>query len=1164
VANYGSATKVEFSRWLGLVDEDDPTNLPMGCAALAQNCRFSLTEVETRFGIQTAIQGLNQSAITGLLGSAYTPESATQSYFQAILLYDYLGTLQIENPTGGGTTTGISSPLVTLPAKSHMIGTQAYNRDWLAFSNLQTPTSFCSVYDLYTKNLWPYGMKPVGFGWYAGAQVLVGECVTPSILLDGVTVENGNGHLYICTQAGTLGANQPVWPLTEGGTVNDGGAVWKEQTPVLANCIAPPPAPSLSLAGSGTIATAKDVYIAISLLNEQGESLPSLTSVITTIAGSSSVLVQIPTLASLPGWERGLPPQYIPNGANVYVSIVAHGAAAPALSSYNLFVSGVALGSMVLVTSSGLGAGTQYPGGSDSVTLNLGPSDSNTVYSGGISGFPSVAVISGTTISLYVDASVIGTLGAGGAIEWDISGDSGATWTSLYGVGGTHVVFGPALLTFGLPGGVTNIDTVQLRIKATGTTGPGAHLAVSGDITSCYITIPTVPLAPSLGNTARITGGLIPTPIVEPIITRASGTGSFSAGRDVYILQTYENAIGETLPGPANSIIDTQLNDAVVVTTEFLEGYAITAINLYECDVPTGTTFDGNDFPPFANFTKIGSYGNGVVVTVTGPASGSPPPTVNTTGSAGNIARDTLQGGPNSTQGYRWAVVAYQDFVGSISGIRSSAAFKYVVDENGWELGVFNLPTGPAYIQNVVVGFAVADGLDVGPFAYSPMTLVSDGIQITTTVFANGTSSATVNFSDEYLTGLLADSQTNITDRLRVIQPQQCVDIYYSPSVDRIFQTGVPGFYSGHWVSLAADPESYYGDTSGVTVGTSDGERAICVREYKGTLYSLRERSGFELNPATADPATWTPTQRWTKMGPCGPRAVDVCGKFLIFVHSSGIYKYESDYPELVSKELPRWWNTINWKAQQAIWCAIDVEQHEVRMGFPVGGSTIPNVVLTLNYEEGWNNPLLFSRYSGKEITIEQCRKYSVDNLQGYVGGRFYRTISNQPDPMGEGPVNTTQEVERQFISQFLISSSGPDGTVQAVSPGVYNDNGSGIDCQYESVAAQQMMTLCKLQGINMNARGNGQLFVSFIAGAKRITDWNPAEPTPPWLVPLRPFDLEINPTKGLSRNTPSRLSERWRARYTNGAIPDAWFSVKYACVFVSPMFQARTAGENK
>ena len=1020
MGNYGEATKIEFSRWLGLVDEDDPTNLPMGCAATAQNCRFNLTEVETRWGIQTAIQGKNGSPITGLLRCAYTPESVTDSYFQAILLYDYAATLQLENPAGTGRTTAITGPLVTLPARSHMIGTQAYNRAWMSYSNLLTPTAFPSVYDLKTKALYPYGMKPVGFGWYAGAQVLVGECCTPSRLQSGVTVAVGNGHLYICTEAGTTGNVQPTWTATEGETYNDGGAKWKEQTPVLANALPVPASPALSQAGGGAFDATDDVYIVITLLNDVGESLPSIPVFLTPAASSTTINVQIPTLASLAGWMQGLPAPYVPNGANVYAAVVGHGGPPTQLTNY-LKV--------------------------NSVPIALG---------------------------------------------------------TLYGVAA----------------------------------------AGSG-------------IAPPSTNTARITGGQLPTPDVEPVITRSSGAGTFPAGRDVYVLQTYTNALGETLPGPANSIVDTQSNDAVVATVAFPIGYAVLGVNIYECDVLTGTVFDGSTFPPFGDFALVGSFTNGAIVTITDSATGAPPPTANTTGTAGNIAQDTQTGGPNGTQGYRWGIIAYEDEFDTISGITQAAAISCIVDENGWELSVFNLPTGPSYIQNVIVGFAVADGLSAGPFYYIPESEVSDSIPMTATTFPNGTSTATVNFTDEYLVG-----SEDITDRLRVIQPQQCVDIYYSPSTDRIFQSGVPGFYSGHWVSLAADPESYYGDTSIITVGTDDGERAWCVREYQGVLYSFRERSGFELTPSTADPATWNVTQRWQKVGPCGPRAVDVCGQFIIFIHSSGVYKYESSYPELVSKELPRWWNTINWTAQQTIWCAIDVEQHEVRMGFPVGSSMVPNVVLTLNYEEGWNNPLLFSRYSGKEITIEQCRKYSVDNIQGFLGGRFYRTIPGVVIP-NEGPVSTTQETARQAISQFLIASSGPDGTVQAVTPGVYNDNGAGIDCQYECVAAQEMMTLCKLQGLNMNARGNGSLFPWFIAGAHRFTDWTPGDPQPSWLVKLRPFQLQLNPAIGLSRNTPSRLSERWRLRLTNGAIPDAWFSVKYACVFVSQMFQARTAGEN-
>lgn len=39
-----------------------------------------------------------------------------------------------------------------------------------------------------------------------------------------------NGRSYRCTVAGTTGATQPTWPTTEGQTVVDVGATWKENS----------------------------------------------------------------------------------------------------------------------------------------------------------------------------------------------------------------------------------------------------------------------------------------------------------------------------------------------------------------------------------------------------------------------------------------------------------------------------------------------------------------------------------------------------------------------------------------------------------------------------------------------------------------------------------------------------------------------------------------------------------------------------------------------------------------------------------------------------------------------------------------------------------------------------------------------------------------------
>ena len=71
------------NRFLGQVDQDDPTNLPMGLAALCKNFDFTRdsggpTCATVRAGINTAMQCMDPAApVTGLLGFVYEPESAT-------------------------------------------------------------------------------------------------------------------------------------------------------------------------------------------------------------------------------------------------------------------------------------------------------------------------------------------------------------------------------------------------------------------------------------------------------------------------------------------------------------------------------------------------------------------------------------------------------------------------------------------------------------------------------------------------------------------------------------------------------------------------------------------------------------------------------------------------------------------------------------------------------------------------------------------------------------------------------------------------------------------------------------------------------------------------------------------------------------------------------
>jgi hypothetical protein len=274
------------------------------------------------------------------------------------------------------------------------------------------------------------------------------------------------------------------------------------------------------------------------------------------------------------------------------------------------------------------------------------------------------------------------------------------------------------------------------------------------------------------------------------------------------------------------------------------------------------------------------------------------------------------------------------------------------------------------------------------------------------------------------------------------------------------------------------------------------------------------------------------------------------------------MYRYTETSPELVTKEIPYLWKTINWLAATTICCRIDQERHEIHILVPVGNSMVPNQELVLNYLEGWNQPIHFSTYSGKEIAVDEVRKYSMNDVQAFVCDRIERTL---PVPVGqppEGQVGIPFLDSSYYTSQFVYGSSAADGTVQAVTPGTFSDNGAGIDCIYETVCPQTTMALSKIEGFTLNARGNGTLYPYFLAGRTVVTGQNTLGPIHGTIIPCRPIDLDIMENEGMSRMVPSKISERWRMRFTNGKVPGAWFNLKWLAMYTIPMFSAREESE--
>lgn len=1164
---------VPQNRFLGQVDQDDPTNLPMGLASLCKNMEFTRdsggpTCATTRAGMNKAMQCLDAGApVTGAVGFVYDPEFAGDPFFQLPTAFQPTKGSQYENPVGSGTmvafpATNFDEPLSTTPLV-HAIDAIAGNKIFRAYSDLMKAVSGLATLDPKAKTMNPYGLKPFGFNWQPGLPVLRGEICTPA------SPSTGNGHTYQAQNGGTtaaLASDQPVWPLTEGGTVNDNGIVWKEKTMVIANRLAPPPVPTLALAGGGSIAASQDVYIVITLVNPQGQTLPSVPVMITTVSASSAIAVTIPALAVLPGWVQALGSLYLPQNAYIYYAIVAHGAPAPALSSYllnNPLGPAVSLGTTADVVGTG-GVGAPPTFCSARVTPGQLPTPTT---------IPNIQVSPpGTVVPPPGPPQLFLTPNSSGRS----AGDGATLALTLVNANGETTLGAQATITL-----TANDQDVNVAIASSyGVSVTGVNVYAFQGLAG-WEKCNSTPLA--LGSTFNV-----PTSVSGPAPPTSNGAtlpnGSFAAGRDVYVAQTFTNANGETPLGPANAIINTVVDDAVVVSVQEPLGpgneqlYSISLIGVYEADVPTGSPA-----PPPSAFALVGYFASGATEFILNTATGVNPPITNRTGPGGAIAADTATGGANGTQGFRYAACMWMNQMETVSGFTRASVVATIIDEDGWEIGAFNIPTmlpgGPTVIARIVA-FSIADGSQAGPFnwiglvdilapqqnvVYPDQTLVDQVEQSATVILDNTTTQANFNFTDDYLV-----ASNNVDDRLDIAIPPQGVRADYLASVDRLAITGVPGLASGAWISLEADYESFYADDSPVPISSAGDVCYGVTDEYKGIPFALMKSGGFTLAPNTGNPNSWAAKRRWggnkpdDQLGPCGFRAWAACGKFIIFAHRSGLYKYDESDPDLMSKEIPRLWSTINWAAGDTISVTIDEDTHTVIVLVPTGASTVPNQRFVLSYIEGWNNPIHFSTFSGREISMDACRRWSWHDCAAFLCLRMERTLPPGGNAFLDGPTFNTLPDSSFLLTQLLFPSSAPDGTIQARTPGIFSDNGGYIDYQYETMSTGLMQSVCKPEGFNLNACGGGILLASFLASRAEVTDQGGEQDLIQQTEELAMEPIALTPRQiaGITRNCPPAINEFWRLRFTGNKQPGDWVSLKAVTPYVIPFTGGRDSGD--
>jgi hypothetical protein len=229
----------------------------------------------------------------------------------------------------------------------------------------------------------------------------------------------------------------------------------------------------------------------------------------------------------------------------------------------------------------------------------------------------------------------------------------------------------------------------------------------------------------------------------------------------------------------------------------------------------------------------------------------------------------------------------------------------------------------------------------------------------------------------------------------------------------------------------------------------------------------------------------------------------------------------------------------------------IDEENKEIRIGVPLNDATMPSHVIKCNYEESESfdapiHQITFGDNTGAGIATPFARKWSVDDIAAYVCARVERKIPALAAG-GHSSSSGADALTRQ--SQIMFGSSAPDGTVNALIPGIFNDNGAGIDCVYETASVAELMRPQQLGGLSVNVIGYGELSASVILGeGKDPSGRNEIK------LPAMPLDLVRSPKAVGARG----IGERLRLRFTNGKQKDFWFDLKYADFRTRAIAQSR------
>jgi hypothetical protein len=940
--------------------------------------QFLAESVKTRWGLRVAAQLAGLAAdptgvdILTVLGTAQVPTGqssgngntrlspAFQSLFkrghpvpnyggaipantQVGVVFTTTGQLLLELPAGSGNLipipgTRIAQSLITLlanlPSSAVMQTTKAYNRIYMAFTDLQKSLFPVLALDAATGFVSPVEQNPVAAVWQANTFYQQGDIVTPT----------ANRSIWFRrTTTGYSGTTEPTWPTTLGyfvpgpspvyaqaadGPVND---AWEEWTPGFPSVLPQVPAPITTgwvRGGSGAILANKDVYWALSYFNDLGETA-WITGMVTTpnVAGLYTVYLEFDTASSntsgppMPRWLMSVlalgttgglhwPPEAC---LNVYVNAVTHGAAAP--SQYYLYAQVIPAAPVDI--SSIPGAGTLY----SPVTV---PTAAITTQQ--FIGEP------GTRYATVLRQDTMGNLSG----------------------------FDPdAAIAVAFPGVIT-VGSVGVT---TSTSGPTYYLNLYVDDVTQF----------SYGQPLTIAGCTVPSangtyPIGAIILNQAYPAGILS----VVVTQAIYNAVVAGLPVTCSVNVPAGNCPVAVVPPGSQEGpgytYDIVALTVVGLDNTGPYNYLTNPepaLPASANILYESLDGNGNAVlslsTAAGFAAGDAVLVAGYTGGALSLNGLKFLATVSSTLGYAGVTLYNPSAVGSwiAEGATISVIQTLPTLATPGTVGIqlqfddTTLPEGVDVTDNALfIALPPATDLSYLP-SVDRIACVSDQ-QPTTIIFSETTFLGEVDGENDVLSVEQTDGAVlaGVRELLNgvIVACKESGGYQIIPTADVPARWGVNRLWGNH------------GPWSGRNIAT--GRDAGSRMPY---LIFVDPDSGV---------------YRWPPV--LGMGDVDHLSKELSGANNQDATRMAT-------------WDRVNRAAGQTIQVVIDDIAKEIKIAVPLDGATAPSHILTMSYFNGWQDPLMLT-LSGEWVANRQSRRWNIDPIPTRCMALVKRTLATPVD----------------------------------------------------------------------------------------------------------------------------------------------------------------------